>query len=30
MTQDFINERCRSMPQRFKDVIASNEAMTGW
>ena len=30
VSQHFINEKCRSMPKRLKDVIASNGDMVGY
>ncbi len=30
VSQNFINGKCRSMPQRLRDVIAGEGKMTGW
>ncbi len=30
VSQEFINERCRSMPQRLRDVIKAEGQMTGF
>lgn len=30
VSQDFINEKCRSMAKRLRDVIDGEGKMTGW
>ena len=30
VSQNLVNEKCRSMPQRLRDVIAGEGKMTGW